>query len=117
MPSLFDDSPDLTLTADQQTVLDALCFLQAPINITRLAEFLGDHHTARGAHFHGPELPRRRGELQQAKRVGNPTQGQWFAPPEAAWPRFVTLLRSPAPPGHRWGGGGGGGRRRPPPRP
>jgi superfamily II DNA or RNA helicase len=95
MPSLFDDPHASTLNPDAQTVLDALCFLQAPINITRLAEFLGDHRSARGAHFHGPGLRRLLGELHAAKQVGNTAQGLWFALPEIAWPRFVALLRLP----------------------
>ena len=58
MPDLFEDAAagQPALSSDAQTVFDALCFLQAPLNITRLAEFLGDHPTARGTHFHGPEL-------------------------------------------------------------
>ena len=90
MPSLFDDPHAPTLNPDAQTVLDALCFLQSPINITRLAEFLGDHPTARGTHFHGPELRRLLGELHAAKRVGNTAQGQWFAPPEVACTKAPT---------------------------
>ncbi|MDO9285003.1 MAG: hypothetical protein Q7U26_08905, partial [Aquabacterium sp.] len=101
MPLLPESTPPL-LPADLQTVLDALCFLQAPINITRLAEFLGDHRTARGTHFHGPELRRLLGELHDAGQVGNTAQGQWFAPPELAWPRFVALLQAPAARDHWW---------------
>ena len=71
MPSLFDDPHAPTLNPDAQTVLDALCFLQSPINITRLAEFLGDHPTARGTHFHGPELRRLLGELHAASSTAS----------------------------------------------
>ncbi len=94
MPDLFDASPH-TLSSDAQTVFDALCFLQAPLNITRLAEFLGDHPTARGTHFHGPELRRLLGELQASGHAATLPQGPWFAPPERAWPRFLALLQHP----------------------
>ena len=89
MPDLFD----ATLSSDAQTVFDALCFLQAPLNITRLAEFLGDHPTARGTHFHGPELRRVLGDLQASGMAATLPQGPWYAPPAQAWPRFLALLR------------------------
>ena len=97
MPDLFDDAPPArpALSADAQTVFDALCFLQAPLNITRLAEFLGDHSTARGRHFHGPELRRLLGELQAAGLAATLPQGPWYAPPAVAWPRFLALLADP----------------------
>jgi len=95
MPSLFDDLPHPPLTADQQTVLDGLCFLQGPAGITRLAEFLGDHRTERGTGFHGPELRQRLGELQQAGLVATNAQGQWTAAPGQSWPRFVGILAQP----------------------
>ena len=89
MPDPFD----ATLSSDAQTVFDALCFLQAPLNITRLAEFLGDHPTARGTHFHGPELRRVLGDLQASGMAATLPQGPWYAPPAQAWPRFLALLR------------------------
>jgi superfamily II DNA or RNA helicase len=96
MPDLFDAGATAglpVLSADAQTVFDALCFLQAPLNITRLAEFLGDHTTARGTHFHGPELRRLLGDLQAAGLAATLPQGPWFAPRDQAWPRFLALLR------------------------
>jgi len=95
MPDLFDAAAPghPTLSPDAQTVFDALCFLQAPLNITRLAEFLGDHTTARGTHFHGPELRRLLGELQARGQAATLPQGPWFAPPAQAWPRFRALLQ------------------------
>ena len=86
--------PTLPPGADVRTVWDALCFVQAPINITRLAEFLGEHRSARGTLMHGPELRRLLAELQQAGVAHTTPQGQWFCPPALAWPRFVALLRS-----------------------
>ncbi|GCL66185.1 DEAD/DEAH box helicase [Pseudaquabacterium pictum] len=95
MPDLPDDATAglPALSPDAQTVFDALCFLQAPLNITRLAEFLGDHSTARGTHFHGPELRKLLGELQAAGLAATLPQGPWFAPRERGWPRFLALLR------------------------
>ena len=84
--------PALAPHADAQVVLDGLCFLQSPISITRLAEFLADHRSERGTHFHGPELRRLLGELHEAGLVGNTAQGPWYAPAEVAWPRFNALL-------------------------
>lgn len=95
MPDLFDatapGTPDLP--QDARTVFDALCFLQAPLNITRLAEFLHDHTTARGTHFHGPELRRLLGDLQQAGLAATLPQGPWYAPRAVAWPRFLAILQ------------------------
>ena len=112
MPDLFDDTasapparphrpgqPDLP--QDALTVFDALCFLQGPMNITRLAEFLHDHQTARGTHFHGPELRRLLGELQAAGMATTLPQGPWMAPPALAWPRFRQILQD-APARSRW---------------
>ncbi len=98
MPDLPSDTPTTAAlpSADAQTVFDALCFLQAPINITRLAEFLADHRTARGAQFHAAELRRLLGALQQQGLAQNTAQGPWFVPPGLAWPRFLALLRLPA---------------------
>jgi superfamily II DNA or RNA helicase len=95
MPDLFDDDAptQAALSADAQTVFDALCFLQAPLNITRLAEFLRDHPTARGTHFHGTELRRLLGDLQLAGLAATLPQGPWYAPAAVAWPRFLALLR------------------------
>ena len=106
MHDLFDTTPPGQagkpgLSADAQTVFDALCFLQAPLNITRLAEFLGDHGTARGSHFHGPELRRLLGELQAGGLAQTLPQGPWYAPPALAWPRFLALLQD-APARARW---------------
>ncbi len=112
LPDLFDTRPPgrpgesgpsgkIALSTDAQTVFDALCFLQAPLNITRLAEFLGDHSTARGTHFHGPELRRLLGELQTSGLVATMPQGPWYAPPALAWPRFLALLQD-APARARW---------------
>ncbi len=95
MPIAPPVSPPLPDNTDARTVFDALCFLQSPINITRLAEFLGDHRSARGSHFHGPELRRLLAELSQGGWARNTTQGQWFCPPQQAWPRFVALLDRP----------------------
>ena len=97
MPDLFDAVPTglpvpPALSPDARTVFDALCFLQAPLNITRLAEFLGDHATARGTHFHGPELRRLLGDLQTAGMAVTLPQGPWMAPHAVAWPRFLALL-------------------------
>jgi len=102
MPSLFDALPDPPLTADQLTVLDGLCFLQGPVGITRLAEFLGDWKTARGTGFHGPELRQRLGELGQTGWVTTNAQGQWTVAPGQAWPRFVALLQQPAQQARWW---------------
>jgi superfamily II DNA or RNA helicase len=95
MPDLLPATPPdpPALPPDAQTVFDALCFQQAPLNITRLAEFLGDHTTARGTHFHGPELRRLLGELQTAGLAATLPQGPWYAPAAVAWPRFQALLR------------------------
>jgi len=84
--------PPQPSSTNARTVLDALCFLQSPVNITRLAEFLGDHRSTRGTLFHGPELRLLLAELQQAGLARTTAQGQWFCPPEQAWPRFVALL-------------------------
>ena len=87
--------PTDPLPADQQTVFDALAFMQAPINITRLAELLADHATARGTRFHGPELRQRLQDLFQSGLVRNTAQGQWWAEPQAGWTRFAALVRQP----------------------
>ena len=81
------------LPPDRQTVFDALCFAQAPLNITRLGELLGTHRSARGSAFHGPELRRLLGELHQAGLASSSSQGQWFVPARLAWPRFAVLLQ------------------------
>ena len=89
-------SPPLSATAlpaDRQTVFDALCFIQAPLNITRLGELLGTHHTARGSGFNGPELRRLLGELHQAGLASSSSQGQWFVPAHLAAPRFAALVQ------------------------
>ena len=80
---------------DAQTVFDGLAFMQAPINITRLAELLADHTTTRGSKFHGPELRQRLQELHQSGAVLNTAQGQWWAEPQASWTRFAALVRQP----------------------
>ena len=104
MPDLFDTHPSASaaLSSDLQTVFDGLCFLQSPINITRLAEFLHEHSTARGTHFHGPELRRLLGELQGIGKAATTPQGQWLAPPAMAWPRFLALLQLPAAKAQWW---------------
>ena len=44
---LLSATPPKPHQVDAQTVFDGLAFMQAPINITRLAELLADHKTAR----------------------------------------------------------------------
>jgi superfamily II DNA or RNA helicase len=94
MPLLSATPPNPHL-ADGQTVFDGLAFMQAPINITRLAELLADHTTTRGSKFHGPELRQRLQELHQSGAVLNTAQGQWWAEPRASWLRFAELVRQP----------------------
>ena len=83
----------IALPPDRQTVFDALCFMQAPLNITRLGELLGSRRTERGSAFHGPELRRLLGDLHQAGLASSTTQGQWFVPARLAGPRFATLVQ------------------------
>ena len=83
----------IALPPDRQTVFDALCFMQAPLNIARLGELLGSRHTARGTAFHGPELRRLLGELHQAGLASSTAQGQWFVPASLAGPRFAALVQ------------------------
>lgn len=92
MPST---APPRPLSADHHTVLDGLCFMQAPINITRLSELLMDHRTARGTHFHGPELRKLLGDLNAAGLAANNSTGAWWVVPAIAWPRFVALVQQP----------------------
>ncbi|MBL8349585.1 MAG: DEAD/DEAH box helicase [Burkholderiaceae bacterium] len=94
MPPL-STSPTTPQAADRQTVFDALAFLQAPVGITRLAELLADHGTARGSKFHGAELRQRLQDLLQAGLVRNTPQGQWWADAGAGWKRFAALVRQP----------------------
>ena len=94
MPPLSTTPPN-PHQVDAQTVFDGLAFMQAPINITRLAELLADHKTARGGKFHGPELRQRLQELHQSGAVLNTAQGQWWAEPQASWARFAALVRQP----------------------
>ena len=82
--------------SDRQTVLDALCFMQAPINVTRLSELLSTQSTLRGTAFNTNNLRGWLGELLQAKQVGCNPQGQWWAVPELSWPRFVALVQQTA---------------------
>jgi hypothetical protein len=92
---LLPTTPPHPHQVDGQTVFDGLAFMQAPINITRLAELLADHNTARGAKFHGPELRQRLQELHQSGAVQTTAQGQWWAEPQASWTRFAALVRQP----------------------
>ena len=82
--------------SDRQTVFDALSFVQAPINVTRLAELLADRHTTRGTGFNTTSLRGLLGELLQAQQVGCNAQGQWWASPALSWPRFVALVQQSA---------------------
>ena len=81
--------------SDGQIVFDALCFMQAPINVTRLTELLAEQRTLRGTGFNTNSLRGWLGELLQTKQVGCNAQGQWWALPELSWPRFVTLVQQP----------------------
>ena len=92
---LLSTTPPNPQQVDCQTVFDGLAFMQAPINITRLAELLADHTTTRGSKFHGPELRQRLQELHQSGAVLNTAQGQWWAEPQASWVRFAALVRQP----------------------
>ncbi len=95
MPLLPADPAHLN-PSDRQTVLDALCFMQAPINVTRLSELLSTQSTLRGTAFNTNNLRGWLGELLQAKQVGCNPQGQWWAVPELSWPRFVALVQQTA---------------------
>ena len=83
------------LSADLQCVFDGLCFVQAPINITRLAELLSDRRTARGSAFHGAELRNLLAALHRAGLAASSAQGQWWAVAAHGWPRFVALVTDP----------------------
>ena len=93
--------PQPALSADLQCVWDGLCFMQAPINITRLAELLADRRTARGSAFHGAELRNLLAELHRAGLAASSAQGQWWAVAAQGWPRFVALVSDPVE-CHRW---------------
>ena len=101
MPSTPSPSPapssalQAALSADLQCVFDGLCFVQAPINITRLAELLSERRTARGSAFHGAELRNLLAELHRAGLAASSTQGQWWAVAAHGWPRFVALVSDP----------------------
>ena len=62
-PAPLIPSTSRRLAPDLQTVFDALCFMQAPININRLAELLGEHRTYGGGRFHSVELRKQLVEL------------------------------------------------------
>ncbi len=83
------------LAPDLQTVFDALCFMQAPITINRLAELLGEHRTGGGGKFHSVELRMQLVELTQAKLVLSNPKGQWWAEPGLSWARFTALVQQP----------------------
>ena len=80
---------------DQQIVFDALCFMQAPTNLNRLGELLAEQRTARGKSFSAATLRGWLSELLLAKQVVCNSQGQWWAVPELAWPRFAALVQQP----------------------
>ena len=84
-----------TLSPDLQCVFDGLCFVQAPINITRLAELLGEYRLAQGGGFSSAVLRNLLGDLQRAGLAINSSQGQWWAAPAHGWPRFVALVSDP----------------------
>ena len=86
----------IALPPDRQAVFDALCFMQAPLSITRLGELLGSRRTVRGNAFSGPELRRLLGDLHQAGLAGSTAQGQWMVPARLAAPRFAALLQDTA---------------------
>ena len=67
--------------------------MQAPINITRLGEFLADHRSTRGASFHTAELRRLLADLHQTGRITCTAQGRWTVAPALGWPRFVALVQ------------------------
>ncbi len=94
-PSTALPSPPIPLKPDQQTVFDALCVMQAPINLSRLAELLADHRMQRGVGFYGQELRRLLAELHQAGLAISSSQGQWWVTPGLAWPRFAALVQQP----------------------
>ena len=83
----------INLPPDRQTVFDALCFMQAPLNITRLGDLLSSRRTVRGTAFHGPELRRLLGDLHLAGLASSTPQGQWFVPARLAGPHFAALVQ------------------------
>jgi hypothetical protein len=91
MPLLPAATP-IALRPDQQTLIDGLCFMQAPINVTRLAELLSEQRLPRGASFNPSELRKLLGELHLARQVSCNAQGQWWVEPAQSWPRFVALV-------------------------
>ena len=88
--------PFSSLSADAQTVFDALSFAQSPLNITRLAELLRGHPSKRGTQLQGPELRKLLGELLHAGRVSCNALTQWLAAPEPGMARFVQLVQDDA---------------------
>ena len=92
MPLLPVDPPPLH-RPDLQTVVDALCFMQAPINVTRLAELLSDFRNSRGSGFNTTELRKLLGELHLAGRATCNAQSQWGVDPATSWPRFAALVQ------------------------
>ena len=97
MPSPVPPIPRISraIAPDLQTIFDALCFMQAPININRLAELLGEQRTYAGGRFHSVELRKQLGELLKAGLVLSSAQGQWWAEPGLSWTRFSALVQHP----------------------
>ena len=94
-PAPLIPSTSRRLAPDLQTVFDALCFMQAPININRLAELLGEQRTYGGGRFHSVELRKQLVELAKSGLVLSDPKGQWWAEPGLSWARFTALVQQP----------------------
>ena len=86
-----------TLTPDQHSLFDALAFVQMPVNANHLVELLtcANRRTARGSAFHGGPLRALLADLMALRLVQTDGRGQWWVPPEFAWPHFVRMAKQP----------------------